>query len=92
MPKGDPAGYLPNVKKARQMAKAKGGSPYTPRAKQAPSSLGKAKFSPGKVNPKVATASRFTPDRGSSRKKGFLDGFTPGFRRVMEGPTRKRSA
>lgn len=28
MPKGDPAGYLPNVKKSRKKGKAKGKNPF----------------------------------------------------------------
>lgn len=56
MPAGDPAGYLPTVRKSRALAKRAGGSAYVPRSKQK----------------KRARVSRVVPNEGTSRKKGHV--------------------
>lgn len=67
MPAGDPAGYLPNVRRAR---KRSGQPEYQPRSKQSPPSRPRNVPSPGQGdNAKFSPMTQSTPGGGSSKPR-----------------------
>lgn len=86
MPAGDPAGYLPNVKRYRARKQRTLGAPIKASV-NAPKAL--RKYGPAKGIKKgaVAKPARYTPDRGQRSKTYFPRPDGP-----LVGPYRKRRA